>query len=89
MKLDRKTEDFVKEETIDESTQVTKKSANKPKKYIITVTNLAIREDADPESDKIGIAEAGHTLIDEIKNNYGHLADGSGWVKMDYLRKAD
>ena len=60
-----------------------------PKKYIVTVTNLAIRGGAGREFDNIGIADAGITMITEIKNNYGKLADGSGWVSMDYCRKAD
>ena len=74
-------EDFVKDET---QTEV-----RKPKKYIITVTNLALREGPGKDFDRIGIADAGTTLIDKIENGFGHLADNSGWVCMDYTRKAD
>lgn len=61
----------------------------KPKKYIVTITNLALREGPGFDYDKIGIADAGQTLITEIQNNFGKLADNSGWVCMDYVRKAD
>lgn len=77
-------EGFVKDET-----QTEEKVVRKPKKYIITVNNLALREGPGKDFEKIGIAEAGHTLIDEIKDGFGHLADDSGWVCMDYTRKAD
>ena len=85
MKLDKKPEDFVKDETINEAP----KTIAKPKKYVITVTNLALREGPGKDYDKIGIADAGQTLIDNIENDFGHLADGSGWVSMQYTRKVD
>jgi len=77
------------EEIKDEVVEEVKTSSVRPKKYIITVANLALREGAGKEFDKIGIADAGTTLISEIKNGYGKLADGSGWVSMEYTRKAD
>ena len=81
---EKATEEFVKDET-----QTEEKVVRKPKKYIITVTNLALREGPGKDFDKIGIADAGTTLIDKIENGFGHLADNSGWVCMDYTRKAD
>lgn len=90
MKLDKKTKDFVKDETIDESTaELTTKKIRRPRKYIVLVDNLAIRAGAGLEFALNGVAEPGQTLIDDIENNYGHLADKSGWVCMDYVRKVN
>ena len=73
---------------VDEEPVVKKETITvRPKKYIITVTNLAIR--ANPNGEKIGIAEAGQTLITEVKDGFGRLADGSGWISMQYTRKVD
>lgn len=58
-----------------------------PEKYVITVDNLALRD--APKGRKIGIAPAGNTLVSEVKDGFGKLADGSGWVMMSYLRKVD
>ena len=80
-----KTKDFENNEEVIE--EVVPKA--RPKKYIITVTNLALREGPGKDYEKIGLAEAGLTLISEVKDGFGKLADGSGWVCMDYLRKAD
>ena len=79
MKSVNETEAVVKEE----------KQSVRPKKYIITVTNLALREGPGKEYEKIGIADAGTTLIEKVENGYGKLADGSGWVSMEYTRKVD
>lgn len=68
---------------------VEKKEPIRPKKYIITVDNLALRVGPGTDYEKLGLADAGLTLITEIKNGYGKLADGSGWVSMSYVRKAD
>ena len=81
-------EDFNEQKTI-EDTKTEKKIMTRPKKYIITVTNLALREGPGTDYEKIGIADSGVTLISEIENDYGKLADGSGWVSMNYVRKAD
>lgn len=59
----------------------------RPKKYIIGVTNLALRD--APNGEKIGIAPAGTVMIADVKDGFGKLADGSGWVSMQYTRKAD
>lgn len=59
----------------------------KPEKYIITVPNLALRD--APNGKEIGVAIPGHTLISEIRDGFGKLADDSGWVMMKYLRKAE
>lgn len=78
------------EKVVKEMTEEQEKKAPViPKKYIVTVTNLALRIGPGKEYDRIGLADAGTTLITEIKNGYGKLADGSGWVSMSYLRKAD
>lgn len=63
------------------------KAIPRPKKYVITVTNLALRN--APNGEIIGIAEAGLTLITEIQDGFGKLADNSGWVSMQYTRKVD
>ena len=65
------------------------KSLIRPKKYVITVNNLALRSGAGKEYEKLGLAEAGITLVTEIKNGYARLADGSGWVSAEYIRKVD
>lgn len=71
-------------EVIDEEVKV-----KEPKKYIVTVTNLALRKGPGFDYDRIGIAEAGHTLVSEIKDGWAKLADNSGWVNADYIRKVD
>ena len=81
-RLEPKDENFVKEEVVEE-----KKVEVTPKKYVITVENLALR--MSPNGERIGIASAGNTLITEIKDGFGRLADGSGWVSMQYVRKID
>lgn len=75
------------ESQINETIEEVKSEIKKPKKYVITVTNLALRD--APNGEKIGIAPAGHTLISDIKDGFGKLADGSGWVSMQYTRKVD
>lgn len=82
-RLEPKDENFVKEETQFEE----KKVEATPKKYVIVVDNLALR--ISPNGEKIGIAPAGNTLITEVKDGFGRLADGSGWVSMQYVRKRD
>lgn len=74
-------------ETVTEKKEAPKKV--KSSKYIITVTNLALREGPGKEYEKLGIAPAGLVSIMEIENGFGRLEDGSGWVCMDYTRKAD
>lgn len=75
------------ESQVNEAVEEVKSEIKKPKKYIITVTNLALRD--APNGEKIGIAPAGHTLISDVKDGFGKLADGSGWVSMQYTRKVD
>ena len=75
------------ESQVNEAVEEVKAEIKKPKKYVITVTNLALRD--APNGEKIGIAPAGHTLISDIKDGFGKLADGSGWVSMQYTRKVD
>lgn len=75
------------ESQVNETVEEVKSEIKKPKKYVITVTNLALRD--APNGEKIGIAPAGHTLISDIKDGFGKLADGSGWVSMQYTRKVD
>lgn len=74
-------------ETVEEKKEAPKKI--KSSKYIITVSNLALRIGPGKDYEKIGIAPAGLTSIIEIENGFGRLEDGSGWVCMDYTRKAD
>lgn len=81
-RLEPKNEEFVKEEVVEE-----KKVEVTPKKYVIIVENLALR--MSPNGERIGIAPAGNTLITEVKDGFGRLADGSGWVSMQYVRKID
>ena len=59
----------------------------RPKKYIVTVTNLALR--TAPNGEKLGIAPSGIVMISEVKDGFGKLADGTGWVSMKYVRKVD
>ena len=66
---------------------IVKVESSRPKRYIITVTNLALRD--APNGEKLGIAPSGIVMISDIKDGFGKLADGSGWVKMEYTRKAD
>ena len=73
---EKKDENFVPDVTQSEEVETSVK-ATRPEKYIITVKDF----------EKIGLAEAGQTLIERIENGYGKLADGSGWVSMDYVRK--
>lgn len=75
------------ESQVNETVEEVKSEIKKPKKYVITVTNLALRD--APNGEKIGIAPAGHTLISDVKDGFGKLADGSGWVSMQYTRKVD
>jgi hypothetical protein len=82
---EKKTDDFIKDETQEEQVEQ-KKPAPKPQVYIITVTNLALRD--APNGNLLGVANAGRTLIDRIQDGFGHLADNSGWVSMKYTRKA-
>lgn len=80
---------FDTQETKEEKKEIKKEEPKRAEAYIIRVTNLALRVGPGKEFDMIGIATAGHTLIDEIKNNFGHISDGSGWVCMDYLMKVN
>lgn len=75
------------ESQVNETVEEVNTEIKRPKKYVITVTNLALRD--APNGEKIGIAPAGHTLISDIKDGFGKLADGSGWVSMQYTRKVD
>ena len=63
--------------------------SERPKKYIITVNNLAIRMGPGFDYERVDIAGEGRTLISEVKDGWGKLADNRGWVNMDYVRKAD
>ena len=81
-RLEPQTEEFVKDETQFEEEKV----VSKPKAYIVTVDNLALRD--KPDGDKIGIAPAGHVLISDVNGEWGKLADNSGWINMAYTRKA-
>lgn len=74
-------------EEIKEEPVIKEAEVIRPKKYIITVTNLALRD--APNGEKLGIAPSGIVMISDIKDGFGKLADGSGWVKMEYTRKAD
>lgn len=85
---EKKDENFVPDVTMSEEVETSVK-ATRPEKYIITVTNLALRVGPGKDFEKIGLAEAGQTLIERVENGYGKLADGSGWVSMDYVRKVD
>ena len=80
--FENKPTEEVKEEPVIKEAEVIR-----PKRYIITVTNLALRD--APNGELIGVAPAGHTLITEIKDEFGKLADGTGWVSMKYVRKVD
>ena len=94
---EKKTKDFVADETMfeDETPVITEpeqkvtKIVNRPKPYIVTVPNLALRIGPGTNYDKIGIAPSGHVLIDETKDGFGRLADGSGWICLEYARKVD
>lgn len=76
-----------REEINDTEVKVEEVKAIIPDKYVITVDNLALRD--APNGRKLGLAPAGLTDITEIKDGFGKLADGSGWVMMAYLRKVD
>ena len=100
---EKKSKDFVADETMfeDETPVITEpeqkvtsierptKIVNRPKPYIVTVPNLALRMGPGTNYDKIGIAPSGHVLIDETKDGFGRLADGSGWICLEYARKVD
>lgn len=85
----RNYEEPKEEEVVVEEEVKTPVKPARPKKYTITVNNLALREGPGKTFEIIGVAEPGHTKITEIENGYGKLADGTGWVNMNYVRKAD
>lgn len=87
--MDADITDTQDEEVKEEKKEIKKEEPKEAEAYIIRVTNLALRVGPGKEFDMIGIATAGHTLIDEIENNFGHISDGSGWVCMDYLMKVN
>jgi len=90
---EKKSEDFVADETIEAQDVATKdtttKSVHRPQAYIVTVPNLALRMGPGTNFDKLGIAPSGHVLVDEIKDGFGRLADGSGWICLEYARKVN
>lgn len=75
----------------EESTNTAKstKTIRRPQSYIVTVPNLALRMGPGTNFDKLGIAPSGHVLVDEIKDGFGRLADGSGWICLEYARKVN
>lgn len=89
---EKKFDGFVADETMDEeSTDIAKptKIVRRPQSYIVTVPNLALRMGPGTNFDILGIAPSGHVLVDEIKDGFGRLADGSGWICMEYARKVN
>lgn len=75
------------EEVIAEVKEEPKKKEKKPTKIIVTINNLALRD--APNGNKIGIVSMGfNTIVDEV-DGWGKLEDGSGWIKLEFTRKAD
>lgn len=60
-------------------------------KIVVIVDNLALRD--APNGNKIGIIPMGFNFIVDTKSaggaEWGELEDGSGWINMNYTRKAD
>lgn len=86
-------EDAIKEDAIEQEAIIKEepKKDVKPINVIITVDNLALRD--EPNGNKIGIAPAGYTtvkqVIDSEDSQWGELADGTGYINMNWTRKAD
>lgn len=75
------------EEVIAEVKEEPKKKEKKPTKIIVTINNLALRD--APNGNKIGMVSMGfNTIVDEV-DGWGKLEDGSGWIKLEFTRKAN
>jgi len=75
------------EEVIAEVKEEPKKEEKKPTKIIVTINNLALRD--APNGNKIGMVSMGfNTIVDEV-DGWGKLEDGSGWIKLEFTRKAN
>lgn len=86
---EKKTKDFESDVTItdEESVVEAPKENKKPTKIIVTINNLALRD--APNGNKIGMVSMGfNTIVDEV-DGWGKLEDGSGWIKLEFTRKAD
>lgn len=86
---EKKTKDFEPDVTItdEESIVEAPKENKKPTKIIVTINNLALRD--APNGNKIGMVSMGfNTIVDEV-DGWGKLEDGSGWIKLEFTRKAD
>ena len=78
------------EEAIAEVKEEPKKKEKKPTKIIVTINNLALRD--APNGNKIGIVSMGfNSVVDVVSVNgeeWGELEDGSGYINMNWTRKA-
>ena len=67
------------------------KPIQKPTKIIVTVDNLALRD--APNGSKIGIVPMGINFVTDVTTvdgaEWGELEDGSGYINMNWTRKAD
>ncbi len=86
-KYEKKDENFVPDVTIDEEMIKEDKARLEKMTYMVLVSNLALRIGPGFNYDKIGIAPFSDVVVDKVENNFGRLADGSGWICLDYAKR--